>query len=341
MIHFSFLPVHFRCFIMTTAGTDVGFSDIEVQAWLDGAFNSHILAYYVYGFYTGLFGISIWQLLAIKKMSRARVYLGCIITALYSFSLINIIATWIQFRRAFVFTTSDLERYELFGLSSPLWRIVGDTATASSLIIADCTIIWRCWVVWAHDWRIIMLPICLVIGEIVSGVIVVVRQFMLNLAINETTTNWALVTMATTLGTNVLCTALIVGRVLYVARGHRGIIGGIRTYRGIIEILVESAALYSIVFVVLMILYPLDGYGYMYLQMISYPITGIAPTLIILRVVSGGGSPEESSLTTPSSLHFQRSRGSTIGTVTDGGEEDMIQGSTGETARALSDSVEV
>ncbi len=39
--------------------------------------------------------------------------------------------------------------------------------------------------------------------------------------------------MATTLGTNILCTALIVARIIYVARGHRGIIGGIRTYRGV------------------------------------------------------------------------------------------------------------
>ncbi len=49
--------------------------------------------------------------------------------------------------------------------------------------------------------------------------------------------------------------------------------GGIRTYRGVLEILVESAALQSIIFVVLMILYPLDGNGYMYPQVLVYPVT--------------------------------------------------------------------
>ncbi len=89
----------------------------------------------------------------------------------------------------------------------------------------------------------------------------------------KTGTNWALAAMAATLGTNILCTALIVARIIYVARGHHGIMGGIRTYRGVIEIVVESAALYSITFVVWMILYPLKGNGYMYPEAMVLPVT--------------------------------------------------------------------
>ncbi|KAK0442150.1 hypothetical protein EV421DRAFT_2019614 [Armillaria borealis] len=247
------------------------------------------------------------------------------------------IATWIEFSRAYVFATSFRARYDLMN-SSLWWGLLAITATGLNLIIAACTIIWRCWVVWAHDWKVIILPIFFVIGEIVCG-INGVNQFtvMLN---NKTGTNWTLATMATTLGTNILCTALIVARIVYVARGHRGIMGGIRTYRGVIEILVESAALYSITFVVLMILYSLKGNGYLYPQALVLPVTGIAPTLIILRVALGQGRPKESSLETQSSLHFQRSRGSTIGTVTDEGEEYTIGGDTKGTALVLPGSVE-
>ncbi len=147
--------------------------------------------------------------------------------------------------------------------------------------------------------------------------------------------------MAATLGTNILCTTLIVARIIYVARRQRGIMGGIRTYRGVIEIVVESATLYSVMFLVFMTLYLLVGNGYMYPQALVYPVTVrpvtstyivvcltstqcIAPTLIIFRVASGQGRPEESLIETQSSLHFQTSRGSTIETATDGGEEDMI-----------------
>ncbi|PBK83501.1 hypothetical protein ARMGADRAFT_1067781 [Armillaria gallica] len=267
------------------------------------------------------------------------------------------------------------------------------TASALSLIIADCTIIWRCWVVWTCNWRAIILPIFFVIGEIVCGVNGVVSEFMAEGEIYETETNWALSLMATTLGTNTLCTTLIVARILYLAGGNRGIMDGIRTYRGVLEIVVESAALYSITFVlynfdqvfsvtgngvsdlpvhdeygnfsplrgryqpiysrwtlyehcelntrlVLTILYPIEGNGYMYPQVLSNPVTGIAPTLIVLRVASGQGRPKESSLETQSSLHFQTSRGSTIETATDGREEDTRQGNTGGVAPVLSGSVE-
>ncbi len=108
---------------------------------------------------------------------------------------------------------------------------------------------------------------------VVCGVNGVIYEFKMSLISDETGTNWSLATMATTLGTNILCTALIITRILYVARGHRGIIDVIRTYRGVIEILVESAALYSIIYVILMILYPLNGNGYMYPEGLSYPVT--------------------------------------------------------------------
>ncbi|KAK0192009.1 hypothetical protein F5146DRAFT_1189250 [Armillaria mellea] len=299
-----------------TTPADVGISDIDIQNYFDDDLNSQILGFFAHGqafkwhyrtrpnngegFYTGLFGISIWQLLV-----------------------------W----ESYVLPTSSRARYDLNG---PLFLgIIATTATALNLIIADCTIIWRCWVVWAHDWRIIILPIFFVVGEIVCGGIGVVSEFMpwANM-IDETQVHWAVATMAATLGTNILCTTLIV------ATGHRGVMDAIRTYRGVVEIMVESAALYSIVFVVLMILYPLDSYAYFYPLALCYPVTGIAPTLIVLRVASGQGRPEESSLETQSSLHFQASRGSTIETAMDEGEEDTMQGNTGGIAPVLSGSFE-
>ncbi|KAK0496545.1 hypothetical protein EDD18DRAFT_209398 [Armillaria luteobubalina] len=294
-----------------TTSLDTGLSDTEVQTWLDDNLNSHILGYYVHGVYTGLFGMAIWQLLAVKKISRARICMGCIITALYTFSVVRVIASLDENSRTYVSATSLRARYNLANSPFVLWDTVGFTMSGLNLIIADCTIIWRCWVVWAHSWKVTILPILFVIGGIVCGVNVVVHQDTVS-SDDETGTKWSVATMATTLGTNILCTALIVARIVYVARGHRGILGGIRTYRGVLEILVESAALYSLTFIILMILYPIEGSGYMYPQALSFPVTGIAPTLIILRVASGEARPDESAHEALSSLHFQqRSRRST------------------------------
>ncbi|PBK83505.1 hypothetical protein ARMGADRAFT_1019062 [Armillaria gallica] len=120
--------------------TDEGLSDIFIQTWLDDTLNSLILGYFVHGFYAGLFGLTIWQLLAIKKISKARIYMGCITTALWTFSMIYAIASWIEFSRAYVFATSFRARYDLM-YSFVLWEIMGVTAKALNLIIADCTIV--------------------------------------------------------------------------------------------------------------------------------------------------------------------------------------------------------
>ncbi len=63
--------------------SDVGHSDIEIQIWLDDNLNSYIFGYFVNGqasrqlfrtcpnhekgYYTGLFGLTIWQLLGMNK----------------------------------------------------------------------------------------------------------------------------------------------------------------------------------------------------------------------------------------------------------------------------------
>ncbi|KAK0238338.1 hypothetical protein EDD85DRAFT_505171 [Armillaria nabsnona] len=298
---------------------------------LEPSFSEHVLTTNK-GVYTGLFGISIWLLLAVKRVHKARIYMGCIITVLYILSTIRVIASGIEFSAAYIFGTSFQERFKLID-SSLLCEIMAATASALNLIIADCTIIWRCWVVWAHDRKAVILPMFFVICEIVCGGILTIHQFMVS--VNDSIAiKWALVTMAMTLGNHILCTALIVARIIHVARGHRGIMGGIRTYRGVIEILVESAALYSIIYLVLMILYPFQGNtGFMYAQMLVYPITGITPTLIIARVASGQTRPEEeASNGVQSSLHFQTPIGGTIETTTDEMEEDMM-GCQGNTQR--------
>ncbi|SJL17531.1 uncharacterized protein ARMOST_21083 [Armillaria ostoyae] len=316
-----FYVVRFRC--MSSSPNKV-LPEMGLQAWLDDWLNSYILSCFAHGVYTGIFGISMWILLAAKRISKARIYMTCIITTLYILSTISAIAWWIELSEAYVFGTSFQARYNSVGLrdSTVLLETIRGAATALNLIIADCTILWRCWVVWAHDWKAVTVPILFVIAEIVCGCILVVRQ----LKDYESETDWALATMAMTLGTNVLCTGLIIARIIHVARGHRGAMDAIRTYRGILETLMESAALYSIIYVVLMILYPLsDSNGFMYAQDLVYPITGIVPTLIVARVASGQTRPEEeSSNGVSSSLHFQSLAGSTIETTTDEMEEDMI-----------------
>ncbi|KAK0482445.1 hypothetical protein IW261DRAFT_1467867 [Armillaria novae-zelandiae] len=204
--------------MLTSADADVGLSDTEIQSWVDDPLNAYILRYFVDGFYTGIFGMSMWLLLAGDlKISKARIHTGCIITVLYMSSTVYAIATWTECRRAYVFMTSFRGRYDQ--MNSPVWwNTMAITVLAMNFIIADYTLIWRCWVVWAHNWKVIILPIFFVIGEIVCGIHVVAHRSTVSLN-RRNETDLALVTMVITLVTNILCTALIVARIIYILEG--------------------------------------------------------------------------------------------------------------------------
>lgn len=80
--------------------------------------------------------------------------------------------------------------------------------------------------------------------ETVSGGLFVASQFTAGGERTVWSINWNFIYFSMTLATNSMCTLLIVFKILRVS-GSRS-----KTYRGIIEILVESAALYSIAYIV-------------------------------------------------------------------------------------------
>ncbi|KAK0486750.1 hypothetical protein EDD18DRAFT_1110977 [Armillaria luteobubalina] len=131
--------------------------------------------------------------------------------------------------------------------------------------------------------------------------------------------------------TTILCTLLIIYRILAVS--HRGM--DIRTFRGIIEIIVESALVYSITLLLYLVFVACNSYGGNYLSALAAFARGIAPTLIVGRVAAGHARPKESwEGSISSSLHFghnseAQSQGSIDsdiegGTVTSGEEQSSV-----------------
>ncbi len=104
--------------------------------------------------------------------------------------------------------------------------------------------------------------------------------------------NWSLVYYSMTVATNSLCTLLILFRIVRVS----GIGASLKTYRGIIEILLESAAMYAIIYIALLVVYAYEFYyisvtvmtAYIYPMVISDSITvGAHPSVsTILTLIS-------------------------------------------------------
>ncbi len=93
---------------------------------------------------------------------------------------------------------------------------------------------------------------------------------------DATRTNWSLVYYSMTVTVNSFCTILILSRIIRVS----GIRASLKTYRGIIEVLVESAVMYAIVYIALLIAYAYQFYTgetvatvYPYHVVVSYSVT--------------------------------------------------------------------
>ncbi|KAG6844839.1 hypothetical protein H0H87_003270 [Tephrocybe sp. NHM501043] len=112
--------------------------------------------------------------------------------------------------------------------------------------------------------------------------------------------DYATALYSTSLATTLYCTAAIVYRVIQVGRQSR--VGyRLRSYRGVIEILVESSMLYFIATLFALVAYVTSGPASEYASAFWTAVTvrtnltlsGIAPTLVVARVAAGEARPNK------------------------------------------------
>lgn len=112
-------------------------------------------------------------------------------------------------------------------------------------------------------------------------------------AVGTSQVNWTLVYYSMTVATNSLCTFLILFRIMQVS----GVGASLKTYRGIIEILVESAVMYAAIYIALLVVYAYEFYSpnvvvmtaYTYPAVISYSITvSVFPFRSLSLIVRAG-----------------------------------------------------
>ncbi|KJA18262.1 hypothetical protein HYPSUDRAFT_45430 [Hypholoma sublateritium FD-334 SS-4] len=221
---------------------------------------------FLYGIYSTLFAICIRVLLKNKRTTQ-RMLLAC---AMIMFSL----------------ATVDV----VLELSFLFWFVVkGDTIPDPDLhfkfliyitsnVIADSLVIYRCHSVWNRSKRVIVLPCILLISGTACG------YAFIGLSKEEYRFRKLLVAfLFTTVTLNMLVTVLMAGRIWWIARKARSILGpGLSSkYNTMIAIIVESGVIYSI-YVVLDVVFP-D----LLLDAGLAQVVGIVPTLIIVQIGLG------------------------------------------------------
>jgi len=145
----------------------------------------------------------------------------------------------------------------------------------TSNVIADTLLIYRCYTLWNRSRRIIILPCSVLLGGTICGYLFV------GMADEEYTSRDLLQAfLFATLSINLLMTSLIAGRIWWIARKTRTIIGPKLTkkYRTSIAIFIESGLVYSIYVILDVVLHCL------LLDAGLVQIVGLVPTLMIVQI---------------------------------------------------------
>ncbi|KAK0454277.1 uncharacterized protein EV420DRAFT_1556059 [Desarmillaria tabescens] len=212
------------------------------------------------------------------------------ITLLYIFTAIDFALIWSNIHcSVFINHGQNLWTENVFYGSPGVTTIISaGTASAVGTILADSTMIWRCWIVWGRQWVIVLLPILFLLSATAFKIIGEYQDFNIS---NGYTFDFVLYS-SFLLATTLWCTSLIVYRIVTV--GGEAVGGEVRTDRHIIEVLVELSALYSACLILYVGFYARDSYLGPYFDILAGSTRGIAPTLLVGRVAAGHARPDDS-----------------------------------------------
>ncbi|PBK90501.1 hypothetical protein ARMGADRAFT_1111865 [Armillaria gallica] len=138
----------------------------------------------------------------------------------------------------------------------------------------------------------------------------------------EKIVSWSVLYSSLILATLLWCTILIIYRIWRVGAAA----GRMYVYQRLIEMLVESASLYSAMIVVMMVFQVCNEVAGEYIEALAVAMRGIIPTVLVGRVAAGHARPDDSwrERSTTSSLRFQNHSSSQ-------NDSEMSAGSEGDT----------
>ncbi|PBK62558.1 hypothetical protein ARMSODRAFT_1089125 [Armillaria solidipes] len=258
----------------------------DIMYWLDLTLNRMILQALLHGLYTGIVTVTLWVIFSSPKRLRST-FLCTIIIALYFISSIAFGSSWAFGRRGFIeYGDNCLTVYTALLNNGPSLRayyLISDIAGGISTLLVDMTIIWRCWVLWERQWRVIFIPIICAIGSIVMKAMQMRSTFhSLPDNINEVgqfaaEIDWSLLYILLMLATTLMCTSLIIYRIFRHARRTN-------TSLKVIEMLIESSAMYSLSLILYLALVSKNLESSYYADTIVTYVKPIATILLVGRV---------------------------------------------------------
>ncbi|TCD70032.1 hypothetical protein EIP91_005284 [Steccherinum ochraceum] len=254
--------------------------------------------------------------------ARQRWFSLGMVFVMYSLATAHISIALYRLVQAFIFHVNDGPEGAILYLANiavPINRSK-DMIYITTIWLGDSILVWRCYMVWNRDWRVLVLPCIMVVATAISGYGAVGMYWNPNLN-PVLATHWASGMLAVSMATNFILTALTAGRIWMLTRkidfnfqNTPGSKSPTR-YRVVILTVLEAGLLVAIakflefLFFELAPVNGLDGNNTLYIMMECMPqIMGIAPTFIILAVSLGFTSTGSEAYSVNTSWHAGPSR---------------------------------
>ncbi|PBK96139.1 hypothetical protein ARMGADRAFT_1077649 [Armillaria gallica] len=255
---------------------------------LDLNLNATILQALLHGLYTGIVVVTLWTMYMFSSPKLlCNTFLLAVIVTLYPLSTISFGTNWTFERSAFIELGDKC--YSVFAAlmdRGPRWRgyiFASAIAGGISTLLVDLTIIWRCWTIWGRQWKVVFIPMFCVVAATGMKMMEILSIFG-NLPHNiskqgyfSAEIDWSLIYVSLTLATTLVCTLLIMYRILRRAPG-------MNSSRKIIEMLIESSAMYSISLIIYLALLSKNLKAGYYADISAAYVKVISPTLLVGRV---------------------------------------------------------
>ncbi|KAK0439688.1 uncharacterized protein EV420DRAFT_1650808 [Desarmillaria tabescens] len=279
---------------------DSDFASIKKSAtqYSDAWFNAVIIESLTHGMYTAVLAIALLRILSSTTIYRWQVKIVAGISGfMYIMATLHIAVRWFYIRRAFIAygETEETRYHALMGwltTGSPIWALMINIIAGNiNALISECVTIWRCWIIWERNWRIVALPCICTLCATVFGLLSILQQLVplnyLQISISKgDSIDWSMAFYIMGLPTTAMCTTLIVYRLAKASNTRNSPCFTPNPYYHVIEMLVESSGLYLVVLVVFIVFEATKSPYSRYPAAILESVIGIAPALILLRVVS-------------------------------------------------------
>jgi len=248
-----------------------------VSLWLETLF---------YGFYLCLFCVSLYVQVSMSKSQNihGRIMFG---VGILMFIIATVHISVNSYRTIYGYVDAPDGAVAFLGILQSWHSILTATLYATQSIMGDAVAVYRCWVIWARNYRLAALPFALLIVSIISGYMVSAFLAMGRTGetiFNERLNRWIKVFYAVAVIQNTMTTSLTAYRLWSVERasGEYRVHGG--SFLPVVRILIESAALYLAAEIVLLAVYCAGSFAqYIIIDSIP-PIVGITFSAIAIRV---------------------------------------------------------